>query len=177
MKKRAGISFAWLRWCLPVVLLVALLIMGWRGMLVVHETLQLQAALDATLGREAALTMLSPLYVHLQEEAAELAADDQLVLPPLSPLGLEEVPALSDLFQGMVRKHGFKAQEIGFQVQTQNGHRHLQVSLPLQGRYQRLGPLLAELIALPALVSVDRLSAVWNENGDVIAITCKLALE
>jgi len=166
-----------IRWWLPLLLGVAVLWTVFRGLYVVREAGKLTAALEATVQRQAAFEFLNPLYLDITMEADGLEPGNSLALPSPHVLGRENLPGLSEMFKRMAARYGFESSDIRYQVLTDNGQRLLQVSLPLKGRYRHLGPLLADLIRLPSLVAVDRLSAVWHDEGDAIDIELKLALE
>ena len=166
-----------IRWWIPILLGVAVLGTVGRGLLVVRESGKLACALETTLQRQSVLEVLYPLYQEMNMAVGGLENGSRLALPSLQVLGRGHLPGLSEMFKGMAAQYGIESGDIRFEVQTDNGQRLLQVALPLKGRYRDLGPLLADLIRLPSLISVDRLSAVWYENGDAIDIELKLALE
>ncbi|MFU8780659.1 MAG: hypothetical protein ACNA71_06500 [Kiritimatiellia bacterium] len=177
MRTSGQSSLGFLRWIVPVVLVVAVVAMGVRAFRVAREMLAVHARLDAATQRQAEQTLLYPLYLRLMADAEAIAQERDLVVSGSQALVAADLPAISDMLQKMITQHGFESRDIGFQVRTANGQRYLGVSLPVQGRYRDLGPLLADVIRQPYLLSFDRLSAVWGENRDEIEIAFKFALE
>ena len=164
-------------WLLPGVLAIAVLGASVRGGFAVRDRFVKLYQLEAIENEQAALAVLYPFYLQLQREMADEKESDFSGYPSLETLRVEDLPSLSESLHQMVSEQGMTVADIGFQVKAENEHRLLLVTLPLRGRYRQVGGVLAAVIQMPSLLSVDRFSAVWGEGSDEIELVFQLAME
>lgn len=141
-----------------------------------RERVRLHRQLAAVRGNLASQEILQPLFETISntDQADSFAA---LVPPVPCPLRQGEVATVSTLFEQLAVKHGFAMGMVSLRMISDPPRRLLAVTLPLVGAYDQLGPLLKDLLLLPSLESLDRITVRFEDPVDRINVELKLSLE
>lgn len=176
MSASHGYSRSLLSGCLLAVLGLLLAASLMRLLLVLQTQARLERAVVAAVAQRQAQEHLHPVYRELL--ALDRIADrDALVLPPRQPLRQEDVMNVSTELGRIATDSEFVPGEIQIQVAGEDPHRFLKVELPAEGSYRHLGSLLADLIRLPALEALQRVSVQRGDGTDHVKIELSLAIE
>ncbi len=161
----------------PLVLL-GLLLTGSlvRLLLVLRAQVRLEQAVAETVARCQEQEILHPVYREILA-LDPVAGRDALVLQPRQPLRQDAVTNLSAELGRIAAGAGFVPGEILVQVAGEDQHRLLKVELPAEGAYRRLGVLLADLIRMPSLESLRRVSVQRGDGADLLKIELMLVIE
>ncbi len=128
-------------------------------------------------GREnAVMEVLYPVYREVQS-AARSEDWPELVTPRRAPLDGAAVQVLPDTLRAIAQSHAFDPAVMPVMVVSEGDRRLLRVEMALEGRYARLGPLLEDLIRLPAFESLDRLVVAQDRQADRVQLDLRMALE
>jgi len=158
-------------------LLGVLLIVSLVGLVPrLHGRVRLSRELEATTLDRQVQERLYPAYMALQT-IDRLTDRPGLDLPTRRPLSRESVPALPDRLLDLVETHAFRADGVPMKVVSDGDRRVLAVDLELAGRYDALGPLLADLIRLPAYDALDRLAVSREQGEDRVQVRMRMVLE
>lgn len=161
---------------LPVAAGLFVLLAGVRLGFVLRERLRLDSELSAARQAIAVQEVLFPLYVELQ--GTDYAGDwSSLAVPGPRLLDEAAVLATPEMFRRMAEAHGLELAPVLFGVETENGLRRLHVELPMRGSYRQFGALLDEVVRMDALISLERIAALHEDEQDVIRLELKLGLE
>jgi len=147
-----------------------------RLLLVLRTQVLLERAIAAAVVQRQIQEQLHPVYRDLV--ALDRMADrDALALPPRLPLRQDDVINVSAELGRIASEYEFVPGEIQIQVAGEGPSRYLKVELPAEGSYRRLGSLLADLIRLPSIEALQRVSVRRDGETDHVKIDLRLAIE
>ncbi len=161
---------------LMVVAVIALLLSVLRLVPLLQERARLQHRLAAVIAQRDRQQILYPLFTELMN-ADQADAFAGLVPPGTCPLRQDEVATVSTLFEQLAVGHGFAIGRVRLRMISDPPRRLLSVALPLDGAYDQLGPLLNDLLLMPSLEALDRVTVQLEDPVDRIQVEMKLALE
>lgn len=173
---RVFMRSAAIRHGLPIVLGLFVLVSAIRLVFPARERTHLKQRLATAAQQRGAMETLYPLYVEMcgMDRMEDWSA---LALPERVPLNEESVRSASDIFNRLAVAHDMEVDKALFTVVDEGGRRALQVDLTLRGLYRQLGALLVELIRLPSLEAVVRVSAARGDDLAQIHLELRLGLE
>jgi len=170
------LRFPFVRRSLIAVALAALLVSLLRLVTPLQERARLQHRLSAVMAKGAEQAILSPLLAEMKN-ADKVDSFAALAPPAKHALRQEEVATVSTRFEQLAAAHGFEIGRVQLRMISDSPQRLLAAVLPLNGDYEQFGAVLKELLLLPSLESLDRVSVHFEYPVDRVSVELKLALE
>lgn len=137
---------------------------------------RLQRVLSTSLENRLARQALYPLFTEIS--SMEQVDTFKALIPPVKiPLRQEDVATVSAVFEQLAERHGFAVGMVSVRVISELPRRQLSVELPLDGAYGQFGGVLKDLLRLPSLESIDRITVLIGDSLERINVEFKLALE
>lgn len=161
---------------LSVVLTGCLFVSLIRLMVPLRDRFRLERSLLSATQQRASLDLLYPFYEELLK-VDHVSDWPALVLPAPQPLEQDDVLTVSDLFMRMAEAHELTLERVQLKVVSEPGKRVLRVSLPMSGLYRQMGPFLKDLVRLPSLETIERISVQLGNVKDSFNIELRLSLK